>query len=141
RTPLVGEALFNVLTSKPALRYFDRTLAYHDPGAVTDAVVEYQWRTAHQPNARFAPASFVGGWIDPSEPLTESLPATDAPITLIWGREATTPALETGRDLASAADATLVVIDDSALLPHDEHPNEFLDAVGDVFSRMRTVSS
>lgn len=141
RTPVLGEALFNALTSKVSLRFFDRSLAYHDRGSVTADVVDYQWRTAHQPNARYAPASFVGGWIEPSTSLPESLSTLDVPITLIWGREAKRPRLDAGRELASAVDATLVVIDNSALLPHDEHPNAFLEAAGDVFTKLRTVPS
>lgn len=129
RAPVLGQALFNLLVSYPSIRYFDRDLAYYDPEAVSDAVVDYQWQTAHQPNARYAPASFVGGFLDPSEPLTESLAALDAPVTLVWGREANRPSLATGRELADAVDARLVVVDQSSLLVHDEHPNEFLDAI------------
>lgn len=135
RAPVVGEGLFNVLVSKPSLRYFDRELAYYDPDAVDSRIVDYQYRSAHQPNARFAPASFIGGFLEPSDPLERSLDDFDGPVTLVWGRESRRPPLATGRDLAESVDASLVVLDRSALLPHDEHPNEFLNAISDALPR------
>lgn len=129
RSPLVGRGLFNLLVSRPALRYFDRREAYHDPDRVDDDLVEYQWRTSHQPNARYAPASFVGGYLDPRVDLGKELGERDCPVTLVWGREAAITPLQEGRQLADAADARLVVVDDTRLLPHDEQPEAFLEAV------------
>lgn len=129
RSPVVGTAAFNVLTSKPVLRLFDERDAFYYEDNVTASLVEYQWRTAHQENARFAPASFVGGYLDPGVNLGEELAARDCPVTLVWGREATITPLSTGRSLAETADARLVVIDETRLLPHVETPAEFLDAI------------
>jgi pimeloyl-ACP methyl ester carboxylesterase len=50
-------------------------------------------------------------------------------VTLVWGRDADIVPLEKGRELAEAADARLVVFDDALLLPHYEHPGEFVDLV------------
>ncbi|WP_435097746.1 alpha/beta fold hydrolase [Halarchaeum sp. P4] len=126
RAPVLGQAAFDALVSKPALRYFNRREAYAGP--IPDGVVEYQWRSAHQRNARFAPASFVGGFLDPVVDLGAELAERDVPVTLVWGREATTTPLAEGRELAENADARLVVLDDAKLLPHDEHPEAFLEA-------------
>ncbi|MFB6120657.1 MAG: alpha/beta fold hydrolase [Halobacteriaceae archaeon] len=127
RAPVVGQGLFNALVSQPSLEYFDEKEAYSrgaDP-----ATVDYQWRTAHQSGARYAPASFIGGYLTPSASLPESLGDADVPVTLVWGREATTTPLATGRTLAEQIDARLVVVDDARLLPHHEHPERFLDAI------------
>ncbi|MFW6003046.1 MAG: alpha/beta fold hydrolase [Halanaeroarchaeum sp.] len=129
RAPVLGNAAFSVLVSRPAIRYFDHEVAYYDPGAVTEATVEAQYRSAHRPNARFAPASALAGFVAPSEPLESTLAAFDGPVTLVWGRESVAPRLAVGRELADAVDARLVVLDRSRLLPHDEHPDEFLDAI------------
>lgn len=128
-SPVIGEAIFNLLVSKPAIRYFDLEMGYGDPGAVTETRVDRQYRTAHQPNARFAPGSYLANFLEASEPLDESIPAFDGSVTLVWGREAKRPRLSTGRSLAEATDVKLVVLDRSALFPHDEYPDEFLDAV------------
>ncbi|MFB6094529.1 MAG: alpha/beta fold hydrolase [Halanaeroarchaeum sp.] len=136
RAPVVGQGLFNLLVSRPSLRYFDRSMAYFDSAAVDDAIVDTQHRTAHAKNARFAPASFVGGYLTPTEPLEESLAAYTGPVTIAWGREATRPPLSVGRDLAATVDADLVAIDRTALLPHDERPNAFLSAIAAALPRL-----
>jgi pimeloyl-ACP methyl ester carboxylesterase len=134
RAPLVGTTLFNLLTSKPSLRYFGRREAVADAEALADEDVGRFWRTAHQPGARFAPASFVGGFLDPEMDLAEALADVSVPITLVWGREASFPPLEWGRALAERADARLVVFDGAKLLPHHEHPGAFLDALTEELS-------
>ena len=125
RTPLLGTAIFNVLASKPSIRYFGADHSYYDPDTIDPDRVDYQWRAAHQPGARFAPASFVSGYLDPSVDLGATLAACDAPITLVWGGEADITPLSYGQDLAEAADARLLVFDDTRLLPHVEHAERF----------------
>ncbi|MFB6296401.1 MAG: alpha/beta fold hydrolase [Halobacteriales archaeon] len=127
RAPVVGTAAFNLIASKPSIRYFSADHSFHDPGKIDADRVEYQWRSAHQPGARFAPASFVSGYLDPAIDLGATLAACDVPVTLVWGREADITPLSYGRDLAEAADARLVVFDDARLLPHVEHAGAFID--------------
>ena len=129
RAPLFGTALFNLLASKPSIRYFNRDHGYYDPSKASEAWQDYEWRTAHQPNARFAPASFVSGYLNAAVDLGEALAALDAPVTLVWGREADVTPLSAGRDLAEEADARLVVFDDATLLPHVEFPEQFVETV------------
>lgn len=131
RSPVVGTALFNLLTSTPSIRWFEAEQVYYDRWKRPETSVEYQWRSAHQPGARFAPASFVSGYLDPTEPLSSVLAAVDAPVTLVWGRDADLPPLATGRALADAADARLVVFDRAKLLPHVEHPDEFQEVLAE----------
>ncbi|WP_336034450.1 alpha/beta fold hydrolase [Halobacterium yunchengense] len=139
RSPLVGEAAFNALTSKPSLRYFDEREGYYRAEHVTDDVLDYQWRTAHQPGARFAPASFAGGYLDPGVDLGAELADRDCPATVVWGREATVTPLAEGRELADEADARLLVVDETRLLPHAEQPDSFLEAVRDDLPRLEAA--
>lgn len=127
RSPLVGQALFNVLVSEPSMRHFHADHGYHDMDNLTEERLAYEWRSAHQEGARFAPASFLGGFLDPDESLQENLPDIDAPVTLVWGRDASTTPLSAGRSLADASDAKLVVFDEAKLLPHVEHPEQFVE--------------
>jgi pimeloyl-ACP methyl ester carboxylesterase len=129
RSPLVGEAAFNLLTSKPSIRYFNADHGYYDTANVSDDWTDYEWRTAHQPGARFAPAAFIAGFLNAEVDLAATLRDAAVPTTLVWGREAEITPLAGGRDLAEAADARLVVFDDAKLLPHVEFPAAFLDAV------------
>lgn len=125
RTPLVGTTVNNLLTSKPAIRHFSADHGYYDPSEITDEQVEYQWQSAHQPGARYAPASFISGYLDPDIDLAEQLNELDVPTTLVWGRETETTPLSEGRTLADRSDARLVVVDYARLLPHAEHPETF----------------
>jgi pimeloyl-ACP methyl ester carboxylesterase len=127
RSPLLGTALFNLLASRLSIRYFSADHSYHDPGKIDADRVTYQWRAAHQPGARYAPASFVSGYLDPAVDLGATLAACDVPVTLVWGREADITPLSYGRDLAEAADGRLVVFSNARLLPHVEHAERFLE--------------
>jgi pimeloyl-ACP methyl ester carboxylesterase len=129
RSPVVGTGLFNGLVSRPALRYFSNYESVEDPSTITDEDVDYYWRTAHQPGAKYAPASFVSGFLDPDFDLAAALSGLDVPVTLVWGEEAPYPSLEEGRQLAAVADTRLVVIESARLLPHHEHPDLFLDSL------------
>ena len=129
RAPLVGQAIYNLVVSKASIRYFHEDHGYYDMDKLDDAVVDYEWTSGHQPGARFAPASFVSGFLDPQEELGDVLRALDVPVTLVWGEDADITPLSNGRVLAEEADATLVVFGDSLLLPHVEHPGQFVDVV------------
>ena len=131
RSPLVGQGLFNLLTSKRSLHFFDNREAYSTEASYTERDVDYQWQTSHQPGARFAPASFVSGYLDPDVDLGDELARIDVPVTIVWGRDATVSPLEDGEELAERADTKLVVFDDAKLLPHAEHPGPFLDVLLD----------
>ncbi|MFP8955916.1 alpha/beta fold hydrolase [Natrialbaceae archaeon A-CW3] len=129
RTPLVGTALFNLLASKPSVRYFYERDGYYDSSRIDREELEYAWKSAHQPGSRYAPASFVAGTLDPDIDLATELAALEVPTTLVWGRDAELVPLRDGRELADAADLDLVVIDYATQLPHAEHPERFLEYV------------
>jgi len=131
RAPVVGEALYNLIGSKPSIRYFNADHGYYDPTKVTEEWQDYEWQTAHQPNARFAPASFISGYLNSDVDLAGTIASLDVPTTIVWGRDADITPLSQGRELADEADATLVVFDQALLLPHVEFPNEFRDVVDD----------
>ncbi|WP_336344970.1 alpha/beta fold hydrolase [Halalkalicoccus ordinarius] len=129
RAPVVGTAIYNLVTSKPAIRYFSADHGYYDMENFSEEKREYEWTSAHQPGARYAPASFISGFLNRPIDLGKELSGLDVPTTLIWGREADITPLRQGRTLAETADARLVVIDRARLLPHAEHPREFVGVV------------
>ncbi|MFC6961770.1 alpha/beta fold hydrolase [Halocatena marina] len=129
RSPLVGEALFNLISSESSLRYFEADHGLYDPSNADDEYIEYRWQLTHQPGARYAPASFISGALDPDLDLEAALSTLDEPVTLVWGRETETTPLSTGRALAANTDARLAIIDEALLLPHVEHPQQFTDIV------------
>lgn len=131
RSPVVGTAIFNAIASKPSLRWYGTEYAYSSPAALSEVTVEYWWETTHQPGARFAPASFLSGYLDPHVDLGTVLAGLARPVTLVWGRDTTITPLSYGEDLAEAGDTDLVVFDQAKLLPHVEYPDQFTEVVSD----------
>lgn len=58
RAPIVGEALFGALASRPSINYF---LGKSFVDEVDPTLAEHALRTARHPDARYAPASFLEG--------------------------------------------------------------------------------
>jgi pimeloyl-ACP methyl ester carboxylesterase len=127
RSPLLGEALFNLVTSKPAIAYFNSDHGYADPDGPDGEWAKYEWQTAHQRNARFAPAAFLAGDLDTELDLAGTLADLDVPTTIVWGRETELTPVEDGEKLARAAGAELLVFDRAKLLPHVERADAFLE--------------
>ncbi|RQG99718.1 alpha/beta fold hydrolase [Natrarchaeobius oligotrophus] len=127
RTPVVGSTIYNAIASRPSLRYYFNRDGYYDRERLDAEEVNFAWDSAHQPGARFAPASFVSGTLDPEFDLATELASLEIPVTLVWGRDADLVPLRDGRDLADAADLELVVVDYATQLPHAEHPAKFVE--------------
>ncbi|GAB3018453.1 alpha/beta fold hydrolase [Natronobiforma cellulositropha] len=125
RTPVLGTLLFDAIASAPVGRYLLQR-GCHETAAVPDSHLEYARQSARLPGARFAPASLLGGDLDPASDLTAVLSDLETPVTLLWGRETDRPSLEEGRALAEAVNADLAVVDAAGRLVHLEQP----DAVG-----------
>jgi len=131
RAPLLGTAAYNVIASRPSIDHFADDHGYYDPDRKPDGLAEYQYQTAHQPGARYAPASFISGYLDSEIDLERAIADLDVPTTLVWGRESEITPLSTGRDLAAATGCRLVVVDYATLQPHAEHPERFLEVMED----------
>lgn len=56
RLPGVGDGIFRMLTSRRSIRYF---LGLGFDGPTPDRLVDYAYRTAHQPGAKYAPFRFL----------------------------------------------------------------------------------
>ncbi len=92
RSPLLGQGMYNAIASRPSIRFFLRT-SYADPSEVSDDMIDYYYTQAHQPNARYAPASFIAGALD--TPVDEEYMRLTMPILLLWGKNSRFTPLET----------------------------------------------
>jgi pimeloyl-ACP methyl ester carboxylesterase len=83
--PIVGQFIYNLLTSRQAIRGFYDRQGYHNPGLITDELIEYIYTSAHQPGSRFAAAALFGKTLnlDVHEPLA----SLQIPVVTVWGRE------------------------------------------------------
>ncbi len=124
RSPILGEALYNALASKPSIGWFLRKQVYADPAAATPDIVDHYYAVTHQPDARYVPAAFVGGALDCD--VARDLPFLTMPILVVWGEKAPSisPLRCADEFLRLATDARLVTFAQSGLLPHEEQPDE-----------------
>lgn len=126
RTPGIGSLLFQGLTTSRSLRWWFAHEGYENAATIRPDLLTYLHRSARQPGARFAPAAFAAGDVEPDTRLVDTLPTLDAGVTLVWGQNSTRPPLELGETLASTVDCPLLVVDAARSLPHSEHPNTVL---------------
>lgn len=89
KLPIVGEFAYNILTSRRAIQgYYDRR-GYHNPGLITDQLVEYAFSSAHQENSHHPVTSLLSK--DLSIDIHEPLARLRVPVVAIWGREEELP--------------------------------------------------
>ncbi len=126
RTPLLGQTVYNAIASRPSIRFFLRTV-YDKQENVSDDMVDYYYTQAHQPNARFAPASFISGALD--TPVDEEYMRLTMPILLLWGKNARFTPLEHARAFRQLNPRAEMRVFDCGGLPQDELPDEFVRVV------------
>jgi len=85
RTPILGQFIYNTMTSRRAIRAYYDQQGFQNPGLITDELVEYIYSNAHQPNKRYPAASLHSNDLvmDVHEPLAR----LQMPVVAIWGRE------------------------------------------------------
>lgn len=121
--PVLGESIFNGVTSKPSLRRFLEHRVYGDPAAVTPEIVEHYYAITHQPGARYVPGAFAGGRLDCD--VARDLPFVEAPLLVLWGKRASpvNPARNAAEYAELAKNAQVEYYDESGLLPQEEEPH------------------
>lgn len=134
RLPILGTGVFNLLTTKPALRRWLDYRSVATAATLSEDDITYFWQTAHQAGARYAPASLLSGILDPAIELGAALAETDTPTTLVWGRDASHPPVRDGRRLAETGACKLVVIDRAKVSPHLDQPDAALEVLTEEIS-------
>lgn len=121
RLPFVGEALYNLLVSRPSLSYYGSRV-YRDP-AVEEANAEQQYLTAHQPGARYAPAAFLGSAFGKN--VYMALRTVEVPALSIWsGGDLVDTKRESEAYAAVAPTIHQARIEDAGSVPHEDRPDE-----------------
>jgi pimeloyl-ACP methyl ester carboxylesterase len=85
RTPILGQFIYNTLTSRGAIRNYYDEFGYQNPGLITDELVEYTYSNAHQANNRYPAASLLSNGLVMD--IQETLARLQVPVIAIWGRE------------------------------------------------------
>jgi pimeloyl-ACP methyl ester carboxylesterase len=122
--PVIGDTLYHAVVSRPGIRYYLKNVAYHDPGLVTEELVEEYYRVGHGPGARYLPAAFVSGKLNCG--IADLWPRVPHRTLICWGQEArTAPASEARRFVGRNPRSEPRIFRDAALLPHDERAETF----------------
>lgn len=127
RSPLLGQSMYNAVASRAGIRFFLRSI-YERREEVSDDLIDYYYTLAHQPNARYALASFISGALD--TPVDEEYMRLAMPILLLWGKNARFTPLEHARAFRQLNPRTDLRVFDCGGLPQDELPDEFVNVVG-----------
>jgi pimeloyl-ACP methyl ester carboxylesterase len=80
--PLWGQALFDLLVTKPSLNFF---LGQIFSGDAPEEYIHYAYLTGHQPGGHFAPLYFVGGQLLTPAAHTELYAPLDLSVLAIYG--------------------------------------------------------
>ena len=131
--PDLAEGVRNAIASRPFLRWYMANRQFYDPSNVTDELVDYYYRSAHQPGAEHPLAAFLTGHLNVA--LDEPLRSLPQPLSLFWGRQArVTPLREAWCYLTVRPDARLHVLESAALDAINDQPQEFVRQTFDILA-------
>lgn len=123
RFPVWSQAVYDGIASRPSIRYF---LNQSFAGPVDEMMVDYAYRSAHQPGARYAPIAFLSGELFTVTAIETLYAQVKSPTSVLYDKDAFTgfdrlPEFLAGRDGWDA-----VRIENTCGLPHWDKPTETL---------------
>lgn len=130
RAPAVGRLCFGALVSRPCIRFFLKDIYAF---GLDKTAEELYWRSANEPNARFAPAAFVGMQLNWD--IRERIAHVGCPLLIAWGTKASqTPYSEAAQVMARAPHAEFAAFT-SGDLPHEEAAEQFVATLREFAAR------
>ena len=133
RSPLVGQTLYKLNTTPSFLRLMYRRHVYTDQVKLTPEFIGQKWRITQQPGARYAPAAFVTGAIDPVQERADFLAyfqPLPVPVMVIIG-EQVPPKSREEMDTLSAFAGVQTKILPGSLGMHEEYGDTVAEVVWD----------
>ena len=82
--PVLSQGLFDLLTSKPSIRYF---LGQAFVDQTPQEMVDYAYATSHQPGARFAPLYFLSGQLFTPNAVDQLYRRLKLPVLAIYDKD------------------------------------------------------
>ncbi len=120
----LGSVAFWLLTTRLSTKIFLGRDGYFDPKYIDAELIEGFHKSARQPNAKFAPISFIAFLLNHS--VKQEWPTIEQPVLIVWGREAKiTPMSDAERFLELRPDTQLEIIDNARLAVYDEQSAVF----------------
>jgi pimeloyl-ACP methyl ester carboxylesterase len=120
--PLWGRAFFDLLTSKPSIRYFlEKTWGSKN---IDEGLLNYDYLTTHQPGAQHAPFYFVSGFLF-SNDIRRIYHALTLPVWMSHGVRGDFTDYSRKKAFGAKPNWTITVFQTGAL-PHFEQLDEFV---------------
>lgn len=129
RAPAVGWMMYNVLVSnKKSIQSQYKSHVYADSTNVTPAIIESRYKLTKQNGARYVPAAFLTGQLDPVKTREEFLELFEGlegkvPVLVVSTSGAPKRSKAEMEALREAKGVSKFVEVKGALLPHEEYPN------------------
>ncbi|XP_076936564.1 uncharacterized protein LOC143603734 isoform X2 [Bidens hawaiensis] len=129
RAPAVGWMLYNMLVSnKKSIKSQYESHVYADSANVTPAIIENRYELTKQKGARYVPAAFLTGLLDPVKTREEFLQLFEGlngklPVLVVSTSGAPKRSKAEMEALREAKGVSKFVEVPGALLPHEEYPS------------------
>ena len=133
RSPILGQALYQLNTAPSFLSFMYRRHVFTDAAKLTPSFVDNKWRNTQQPGARFAPAAFVTGNLDPVHSQSDFLTLAQhlsIPLMVVIG-ESSPPKSRAEMDAVAALTGVKSAVIPGSLGLHEEYPQAVMEAVRD----------
>lgn len=135
RLPILGTSALNLYTSRSGLAAYLRREVYASDAKVDEALVGEHYRSSHQPGAHAALAAHLSGYLNHG--VRDILGRLVLPAWIVWGRQATSPPVETADLwLRQLPDAEIEVLESAGILPHAEAPEELVSRLESLLSKL-----
>lgn len=131
RFPVVGQALYQANTTKGFLRLMYGRHVYVNQSRLTPEFMDQKQQITRQPGARFAPAAFVTGALDPvgdRQKFSNLLQAVSVPVLLILADQAP-PYSKQEMEVMAAVPGVESLTLPGTLGMHEEYAAEVAEAV------------
>lgn len=121
RFPPWSQAVFDGIASRPSIRYFlDKTFA----GPVDEMMIDYAYRSSHQPGARYAPIAFLSGELNTPTAVETLYSQVKTPSLVIYDRDPFTTFNRLPEFLAGREGWSASRIAGTRGLPHWDRPTQ-----------------
>lgn len=131
RSPIFGQALYKLNTLPSFLRFMYRQHVYTNAEKLTPEFIEHKYQITQQSGARFAPAAFVTGALDPMQNREEFLNkfrSLSIPVMVVIGERAPSKSFSEMEALAELPNVLQRKLPGSLGL-HEEYADEVAESV------------
>ncbi len=131
RSPIIGQVLYKLNTAPSFLSFMYRSHVYVDAATLTPDFIGHKWRNTQKQGARFAPAAFVTGNLDPVDNQEDFLALArniSAPLMVVIG-ESCPPSSRAEMDAIARLTGVESVLLPGALGMYEEYSLSVVDAI------------